>query len=166
MTFRDAMHCHCGQALTWKEIEEVDDTVCFGRCECVGCQFRLGIEAKAKEMGALLEHLFWTDEALHALDRLPPYAEPLVREDVEQYAQTKGVHLVTSGLLTESKNRGAVAWTPEAEQRLERVPGAVRAMARIELERTAMDRSMPEVTVDLMEEVKARYFGMGAAQSK
>jgi len=35
-------------------------------------------------------------------------------------------------------------------------------MARVELERTALDRGMAEVTVSLMEEVKARYFGMRA----
>jgi hypothetical protein len=32
-------------------------------------------------------------------------------------------------------------------------------MARIELERTAMERGQAEVTVALMDEVKARYFG-------
>jgi hypothetical protein len=35
-------------------------------------------------------------------------------------------------------------------------------MARIELERTAADRGLSTVTVALMEEVKARYFGMGS----
>jgi hypothetical protein len=35
-------------------------------------------------------------------------------------------------------------------------------MARIELERTAADRGAARITVALMEEVKARYFGMGA----
>jgi hypothetical protein len=38
-------------------------------------------------------------------------------------------------------------------------------MARIELERTAMDRGLSRVTVPLMEEVKAKYFGMGAQKS-
>jgi hypothetical protein len=37
-------------------------------------------------------------------------------------------------------------------------------MARIELERTAADRGETRITVALMEEVKARYFGMGAAK--
>jgi hypothetical protein len=35
-------------------------------------------------------------------------------------------------------------------------------MARVELERTAIERGGdPRVTISLMEEVKARYFGMG-----
>jgi hypothetical protein len=37
-------------------------------------------------------------------------------------------------------------------------------MARIELERTAADRGEARITVALMEEVKARYFGMGSAK--
>ena len=160
------MQCHCGQELEWKEVQEVDDALCFGLCECADCQFRFGIEAKGQEVGLLLNKSFWTDEAQHVLDRLPPYVRPYVQEEVEQYAQSKAVRLVTNGVVTESKNHGTVAWSPEAERRLERVPGPVRAMARIELERTAIDRAMTEVTVDLMEEVKARYFGMGAASAK
>jgi hypothetical protein len=37
-------------------------------------------------------------------------------------------------------------------------------MAKIELERTAAERGTTRITVALMEEVKARYFGMGARQ--
>jgi hypothetical protein len=35
-------------------------------------------------------------------------------------------------------------------------------MARIELERTAADRGLSRVTASLMEEIKAKYFGMTA----
>jgi hypothetical protein len=48
---------------------------------------------------------------------------------------------------------------------LDNVPAPVRAMARVELERTAAERGQARITVALMEEVKAKYFGM-AAQSK
>jgi hypothetical protein len=37
-------------------------------------------------------------------------------------------------------------------------------MARVELERTAADRGLSRVTAALMEEVKAKYFGMGVKQ--
>ena len=158
------MQCGCGQELEWKEVQEVNEAICFCQCECPLCKSRFGIEAESREVGLLLNELFWTDEARHILDRLPPYVRPYVLEDVERYARAKAVHLITNSVITESKNQGTVAWNPEAERRLERVPGPVRAMARIELERTAIDRGLPEVTVELMEEVKARYFGMGAAQ--
>ena len=36
----------------------------------------------------------------------------------------------------------------------------------IELERTAADRGETRITVALMEEVKARYFGMGVRRRK
>jgi hypothetical protein len=45
---------------------------------------------------------------------------------------------------------------------LDNVPAPVRAMARIELERTAAERGHSRITVALMEEVKAKYFGMAA----
>ncbi len=86
----------------------------------------------------------------------------MVRQEVESYAEQKRIMLISSGLITEARNQGAVVWHPDAEQRLSRVPSPVRAMARVELERTALDRGMPEVTVALMEEIKARYFGMAA----
>ena len=157
------MQCHCGRELEWREVQEVDEAICFGLCECAACRFRFGIEAKGQDVGLLLNKVLWTDEAQHVLDRLPPYARPFLQDEVEQYAQSKAIRLVTNGVVTESKNHGTVSWSPEAERRLERVPGPVRAMARVELERTAIDRNMTEVTVGLMEEVKARYFGMGTS---
>ncbi len=160
------MQCGCGQRWEWTEVEEIDESTCLGLGGCPICRVRFGVEGSAKEIGPLLIHTIWTDEAAHFLGRMPPYVAPLVREEVEEYAQTKGAKLITFALFTESKNRGAVFWSPEAEQRLERVPSAVQAMARVELERTAIDRGMNEVTVALMEEVKARYFGMGAAQTE
>ena len=80
--------------------------------------------------------------------------------------RSQGAKLITLGILTQSKNRGAINWSPDAQRRLQNVPAAVQAMAQIELERTAIDRGMSEVTVGLMEEVKARYFGMGVSQQQ
>jgi hypothetical protein len=57
-----------------------------------------------------------------------------------------------------------IVWEPEAERRLDNVPAPVRAMAKIELERTAAERGETRITVALMEEVKAKYFGMAAKQ--
>lgn len=67
--------------------------------------------------------------------------------------------------MASARNKGMVEWSPEAEHRLNNVPSGIRAMAKIELERTALDREMPMVTVALMEEVKARYFGMAAGRT-
>ncbi|RMH06538.1 MAG: hypothetical protein D6704_07200, partial [Nitrospirae bacterium] len=53
-----------------------------------------------------------------------------------------------------------------AEKRLRNVPPAVRAMARTELERTALKRGLSTVTVSLMEEVKTRYFGIATKSQR
>jgi hypothetical protein len=84
---------------------------------------------------------------------------------VEQDIRRHGQRVVTYDALLRPRTGERIEWDPEAERRLERVPAPVRAMARIELERTAADRSLSRVTVSLMEEVKAKYFGMGAQKA-
>ena len=159
------MLCGCGHWWEWTEVEEIDEVTCLGKGYCPECRVLFGVKGNVQEINPLLVTTIWTDEAGHLLERLPPYVAPLVKEEVEEYADVKDTRLITFAILTESKNRGSVYWSPEAERRLERVPAAVQAMARIELERTASDRGMSEVTVALMEEVKARYFGMRGAQA-
>lgn len=156
------MRCTCGSDFRCEVLEEWEDGQVFLRYRCERCGFRVGIETDHRKGGVLFDHPVWTDEARHRLDRLPPYVEPLFRQDVEDYADRNGLTVISTGVMAEAGNQGMVSWHPEAKQRLSRVPGPVRAMARVELERTARDRGLPEVTVELMEEIKARYFGMAA----
>jgi hypothetical protein len=109
--------------------------------------------------------MMWTDEAIHRLDRMPPYLAPLVRDEVEQDMRVRGERVVTYDILLRPRTGERIEWEPEAERRLERVPVPVRAMARVELERTVADRGETRITVALMEEVKAKYFGMGAQKA-
>ena len=146
-------------------IDELDSSTYFARYTCDPCGKSVGIEGERREISALLDQLCWTDEALHVLDRMLPYAVPYYRDDVETYANVNGNKLVTFDFLGEASNQGTVSWNPETLRRLERVPPAIRSMARVELERTALERGMTEVTAELMEEIKARYFGMGNPKS-
>lgn len=159
------MHCACGSDFRCEVIEEWDDAHIFVRYGCERCGFRVGIETDHRKGGVLFDRPVWTDEARHRLDRLPPYVEPLVRQEVEDYAERNGIAVVSTDVMMEAGNQGVVSWHPDAKCRLSRVPGPVRAMARVELERTAQDRGLSEVTVELMEEIKARYFGMTAPRS-
>jgi hypothetical protein len=93
---------------------------------------------------------------------MPPYVAVLVREEVEEDVRRQGQRVVTYETLLRPRTEERIDWEPEAERRLERVPAAVRAMARIELERTAADRGLSRITASLMEEIKAKYFGMTA----
>lgn len=157
--------CGCGRWMHTAGIEErMDGSVptWFVRFECCGCHHLFGTEAPPDEAVRLVDRLMWTDEARHVLDRLPPYVAPLVRQEAEDYARSTERRVITFALFSQARNGGSVAWDPEAERRLDNVPGPVRAMARVELERTALERGQARVTVALMEEVKARYFGMAA----
>jgi hypothetical protein len=92
---------------------------------------------------------------------MPPYLAPFFREEVEQDIRTRGERVVSYETLLRPRTGEPIEWEPEAERRLDNVPAPVRAMAKIELERTAAERGTNRITVALMEEVKARYFGMG-----
>jgi len=134
----------------------------FIRSECRGCGLKIGVDVPAGQINGLVDRLMWTDDALHRLERMPPYLAPLFRDEVEQDMHARGERVVTYDVLTRPRNRERIEWEPEAERRLNNVPGPVRAMAKIELERTAADRGSNRITLALMEEVKAKYFGLGA----
>lgn len=129
------------------------------RSECCGCGWKVGLEAPAREALLLVDRLIWSDDARHVLDRMPPYVATLYRADIEDYARAKRCKVVTWDLLNEARQGEPIAWDPEAARRLENVPAPVRSMAKVELERTAAEKGMSRVTIALMEEVKARYFG-------
>ena len=137
----------------------------FIRSECRGCGLKVGVDVPEGQTRGLVDRLLWTDEAVHRLDRMPPHLATLVREEVEQEARHRNTRVITYELLLQPRGGDRVEWDPEAEQRLERVPAPVRAMARIELERTAADRGLSCITVSLMEEIKAKYFGMAASKT-
>lgn len=162
--------CGCGG---WMHTEGVEERLSgdgqptwFVRTECRPCRWLVGIEGSAGQVDGLVDRLMWSDDAKHRLDRTPPYAVPFFRELVEGFAKSRQQRVITYDLIDQAQTGDVVAWDPEAEQRLANVPPPVRAMARVELERTAVDRGARVVTVALMEEVKARYFGMAARNNE
>lgn len=156
------IQCRCGGAFSLLDVQEESAEACLAHLRCDDCQWCLGIEGDPQALSSVLEDVVWTRDALHELGRLPPYLAPMVREYVEQSVRARGVRVVTFDLYQIGRKGETIAWNPEAERRLERIPAAVRSMARVELERTASERGEATVTVELMEEVKARYFGMAA----
>ncbi|MEX2490320.1 MAG: PCP reductase family protein [Nitrospirales bacterium] len=137
----------------------------FARFHCVACEWTVGAEGSLKEMDFLIPAKTWSDEARYHLSRMPPYLAGLVRDEVEAFAQEQHFTVLTYARLVSARNKGMVEWSSDAERRLANVPSGIRTMAKTELERTALDRGMPEVTVALMEEVKTRYFGMATRLS-
>jgi Proto-chlorophyllide reductase 57 kD subunit len=160
--------CGCGRWMHTEGIEEraYEDGALqwFIRSECRGCGLKVGVDVPAGQTNGLVDRLMWTDDALHRLDRMPPYLASLLRDDVEQDVRARGLRVITYDTWLQPRTGEQIEWDPEAEHRLNKVPAPVRAMARIELERTAVDRGTSRITVGLMEEVKAKYFGMAAAK--
>ena len=166
----DMLVCGCGR---WMHTEGVEERIAsdgtptwFVRSECRPCRWLVGIDVPVGRIDGIVDRLMWSDDARHRLDRVPPYAVPVLRELVEGFARMRQQRVITYDLIDQAQTGDVVSWDPDAEQRLANVPAAVRAMARIELERTAVDRGAGRVTVALMEEVKARYFGMAAQRDE
>lgn len=159
------MQCGCQQRLRIEDVEELESEEVFARFHCAACGWTVGAEGSLKEIDPLVPPNTWSDEAQYHLSRLPPYLAYLVRVEVEIFARGQQYQMVTYSRLVAARNKGMVEWSPDAERRLANVPSGIRTMAKTELERTALDRGMPEVTVALMEEVKTRYFGMATGRS-
>jgi hypothetical protein len=162
---KPSVQCGCQQPFCLKEVEELELDVVFARFHCAACGWTVGAEGSLKEMDPLIPAQTWSDEARYHLSRLPPYLASLVRDEVETFAHEQHFKVLTHARLVSARNKGMVEWSPDAERRLANVPSGIRTMAKTELERTALDRGMPEVTVALMEEVKTRYFGMATRRS-
>jgi hypothetical protein len=157
--------CGCGR---WMHTAGVEERACedgglqwFIRSECRGCGLKVGVDVPAGQPNGLVDRVIWTDDARHRLERMPPYLSPLFREEVERDVRARGECVITYDALLRPRTGERIEWDGDAERRLDNVPAPVRAMARIELERTAAERGATRITVGLMEEVKARYFGMG-----
>ncbi len=159
------MQCVCQQSFHVEDVEELESDEVFARFQCGGCGWTVGAEGALKKIDPLVPAITWSDEANYHLSRLPPYLASLVRDEVETFAQGQQHQIVTYARMVTARNKGQVEWSPDAERRLANVPSGIRTMAKTELERTAIDRGMPEVTVALMEEVKTRYFGMATGRS-
>jgi hypothetical protein len=54
---------------------------------------------------------------------------------------------------------GGAIWTEEAAERLNAIPGGVRSWAQKGIEQYARERGYPKITIEVMEEARAR-FGM------
>lgn len=161
--------CGCGR---WMHTEGIEERACedgalqwFIRSECRGCGLKIGVDVPSGQANGMVDRLMWTDDALHRLDRMPPYLAPVFRDEVEQDVRVRGERVVTYDTLLRPRTGERIEWDVEAERRLDKVPAPVRAMAKIELERTAADRGQTRITVALMEEIKAKYFGMAAQKN-
>src|SRR5437870_12449610 len=127
--------CSCGRLMHTQGVEERTDgspQPWLVRSECGECGLRVACVASPEEAAALVDRLIWTDDARHVLERMPPYLEPMVRREVEDYAGSKGQRVITLALLAQARNGGTDEWHPGAQPRVEHAPAPVGAVAALE----------------------------------
>jgi hypothetical protein len=101
----------------------------------------------------------WSADAKEKLDRLPSFVKPMVQSSVEAFARKQGYKTITLQVMDDSKGESSngMAWTSEAEQRLENIPDFIRPMARKEIERVAKERGLATITAQVMDETKEKF---------
>src|SRR5262245_25014529 len=131
-----------------------------------GCPFsamvaEMGLTSSGKpgNAGPAATEFTWSTDAKEKLDRLPSFVKPLVQSSVEAFARKQGYQTITLQVMDDSKSESSngVAWTPEAEKRLENIPDFIRPMARKEVERVAKERGMATITAQVMDDVKEKF---------
>ena len=131
-----------------------------------GCPFSamvadMGLTSGGKpaDVGAVTSDFTWSTDAKEKLDRLPSFVKPMVQSSVEAFARKQGYKTITLQVMDDSKSDSSngMAWTPEAEQRLENIPDFIRPMARKEVERVAKERGMASITAQVMDEAKDKF---------
>lgn len=131
-----------------------------------GCPFsamvaEMGLTSSGKPAngGAATTEFTWSADAKEKLDRLPVFVKPMVQSSVEAYARKQGYTTITLQVMDDSKNDSpnGIAWTREAEQRLDNIPDFIRPMARKEIERVAKERGVDTITAQVMDEAKDKF---------
>jgi len=104
------------------------------------------------------KNLTWTADAREKLERLPSFVRPMVQSSIETYARKHGYAAITLQVMDDAKtDSSGVAWSPEAEKRLENIPDFIRPMARREIERLAQEQGASTITAQVMDEAKEKF---------
>jgi len=115
-----------------------------------------GGNAEASNGGA--SEFTWTPDAKEKLERLPSFVKPMVQSSVEAYARKHGFKAINLQVMDDSKNdSNGIAWTPDAEKRLENIPDFIQPMARREIERLAKERGATTITAEVMDDAKEKF---------
>ena len=131
-----------------------------------GCPFsamvaEMGLTSGGKpdDAGPIISEFAWSADAKEKLDRLPSFVKPMVQSSVEAFARKQGFQTITLQVMDDSKSDSSngIAWTPEAEKRLENIPDFIRPMARKEVERVAKERGLATITAQVMDETKDKF---------
>jgi hypothetical protein len=134
-----------------------------GEKSASGCPFsamvaEMGLTSGSKPASGAVADFTWTADAKERLERLPSFVKPMVQSSVEAYARKHGFKTISLQVMDDSKNdSNGVAWTPEAEKRLENIPDFIQPMARREIERIAKERGSATITAELMDDAKEKF---------
>jgi hypothetical protein len=129
-----------------------------GTCPFSAMVAEMGLTSGAKAGEAAKAEFSWSPDAKEKLERLPSFVRPMVQSSVEAYARKQGYKSITLQVMDDSKNdSNGVAWTADAEKRLENIPDFIRPRARREIERLAKERGAATITAQALDAAKETF---------
>ena len=119
--------------------------------------------------------LVWSDEAEKRLQRIPEgFMRGMTRQRIETFARRHGVTTITSALVGEkyaewargsARQTTSLDWDKKALERMNRIPGFVRGMVIIEVERCAGEMGLDIVTDAVIDQATSAWRKSGMFHS-
>ena len=128
-----------------------------------------------KKQGKTGNSLRWSPAATARMEKIPEgFMRDLTRQRVETFARRKGSTEITPELIEEkyaewsagsNKQQMQLAWSPEAQERINRIPDFIRGMVIKEVEQCARELSLETVTTEIMQRASNAWADTGTFHS-
>jgi len=120
--------------------------------------------------------LSWDLEADKRMERIPEgFMREMTRQRIETFARHHGVSTITSDLVREKYAEWAegsakqdinLEWQETAQARIDRIPGFVRGMVILEVERRAREMGLDSVTDEVIDQTTSSWQDTGSFHSE
>jgi hypothetical protein len=120
--------------------------------------------------------LSWDLEADKRMERIPEgFMREMTRQRIETFARHHGVSTITSNLVREKYAEWAegsakqdinLEWQETAQARIDRIPGFVRGMVILEVERRAREMGLDSVTDEVIDQTTSSWQDTGSFHSE
>jgi nucleotide-binding universal stress UspA family protein len=124
-----------------------------------------------KAFQKVLDHVRKIDPWLLVIGRVGVHAEPNEKglgSNAENLLRTVPCDILLTTRLEvpelDLKAEESIRWTPEAEERMKRIPAMVQGVARTAIYRLAVEQGHSVITSDLLDDAMERYMPSGAAK--
>ncbi|MFQ5543707.1 MAG: universal stress protein [Nitrospiria bacterium] len=132
-----------------------------------GGEYHLKLERKASPIHSDITDVVWTETAMQMIQEIPEgFMREMTRWRIEADARKKGLSEIDPSVIEEKytqwtqvtkKVERSLAWDDEALHRMSGIPSFVRGTVVTEIENYAAEEGLDKVTVEILNQVTARW---------